>query len=265
MKNFFKYLKVDLYRCFLSIRFVSAVVISISILLVASLEANAGFFNPDVYSLFLYTMYTLPHILIMSGAAFAYAGSICEDMEHLYIRNEIMRGTKKSFVAARILTIFLSAQSVVTIGCTLFAVILRIWYPWVIEKDGNMYEITIESGLFGELPAGGFHLPYFVLWGVVYGILAGVLALIASWLSLYIPNKTLMLISPVVIFYFLEQLSVKIFPQYVGLEIFFTIDFCWTQNTGMAMLVVISVAVLGMLLFGCLIYNKLKKGGVVCG
>lgn len=122
MDKIIKYIKVDLYRCFLSKRFVTAVVIILVVLLLGVQEAEKGYFDADVYSYFLFTMQMTPHFLIFSGAAFAYAGSFCEDREHCYIRNEVMRGNKKSFVVARVVTVFLSAQIVVMLGSAAFAV-----------------------------------------------------------------------------------------------------------------------------------------------
>lgn len=69
-----------------------------------------------------------------------------------------------------------------------------------------------------------------------------------------------MLISPVVIYYFLEILYSKFFPVTThGINILFTINECWTQNTGMAVLVLLMIALSVMLLFGYLIYGRLKK------
>lgn len=260
MDEVIKYIKVDLYRCFLSRRFAIAVIIILGILLLGLQEAEQGYFEADVYSYFLFTMEMTPHILIFSGAAFAYAGSFCEDREHWYIRNEVMRGNKKSFVAARIVTVFLSAQVAVMLGSTIFAYILHFFYPWAKANTTGMYECVVEMGIFRGLPIRGYHFLYFVLWGLVYGVLAGILSVVSTWISLYISSRALMLISPVVIFYFLDQWGGKLFPETTyGLNILFSCDYCWTQNTGKAVIVLIMIALLAMLLFGCLIYSKLKK------
>lgn len=260
MDEIVKYIKVDLYRCFVSKRFVTAVVIILVVLLLGVQEAKQGYFDVDVYSYFLFTMQMTPHLLIFSGAAFAYAGSFCEDREHCYIRNEVMRGNKKSFVAARVVTVFLSAQIAVMLASSIFACILHFFHPWVITNRTNMYETVVEEGIFRGLPMRGYHFLYFVLWGLVYGVLAGILSVVSTWISLYISNTVLMLISPVVIFYFFDVLYSKIFQATsYGINIFFTIEYCWTQNTGMAVFVILMIALSAMLLFGCLIYQRMKK------
>lgn len=260
MDEIVKYIKVDLYRCFLSKRFVTAVVIIVGVLLLSVQEAEQGYFDADVYSYFLFTMEMTPHLLIFSGAAFAYAGSFCEDREHCYIRNEVMRGNKKSFVAARVVTVFLSAQIAVTLGAAIFACILHFFHPWALPDTTNMYETVLEAGIFQGLSKGGYHFLYFVLWGLCYGAFAGILSIVSTWISLYISNTVLMLISPVVIYYFLDILYSKFFTATTyGINIFFTIEYCWTQNTGMAVFVILMISLSAMLLFGCLIYSRLKK------
>lgn len=260
MDGIIKYIKVDLYRCFLSKRFVIAVVIILGVLLLGVQEAEKGYFDADVYSYFIFTMQMAPHLLIFSGAAFAYAGSFCEDREHCYIRNEVMRGNKKSFVAARVVTVFLSAQIAVTLGAAIFACILHFFHPWALPNTTNTYETALEAGIFHGLSKGGYHFLYFVLWGLCYGTLAGILSVVSTWISLYISNTVLMLISPVVIYYFLDHLYSNFFTATTyGINIFFTIECCWTQNTRLAVLVMLMSSLSVMLLFGYLIYGRLKR------
>lgn len=227
MDGIVKYIKVDLYRCFLSKRFVIAVLIILGVLLFGVQEAEKDSSNADVYFYFLFTMDMAPHLLIFSGAAFAYAGSFCEDREYRYIRNEVMRGNKKSFVAARVVTVFLSAQIAVTLGAAIFACILRFFHPWALPNTTNMYETAVEAGIFHGLSKGGYHFLYFVFWGLCYGAFAGILSVVSTWISLYISNTVLMLISPVVICYFSDHLYSKFFPVNThGIHILFTINEC---------------------------------------
>ena len=265
MKNFFKYLKVDLYRCFCSFRFFVAVVVVVGILLLGLQETNMGYENQDVFSYFIFTMCMMPHMLILSAAEIAYGGSLFEDLEHTFIRSEIMRGNLRSFVVSRVIMIFLSAQCVVAIGTTIFTAILHMLHPWVIKENSGMYEMVLNNGMFCTLVENEHYFLCFSLWGIIYGVLAGVLAVVSTWISLYIPSRMLMLVSPVVVYYFVEVFVGNHIIESFDLSLLFTIDYCWTSNTGIAMLVLIAIAVISISFFGYLIYRKLKRGGVVCG
>ena len=256
VKRFISYLRVDLYRCFVNWRFWAAVLVIFAVLLGSLRERIANVGGKDVYGNFLNTVGLAPALLIFSGSMIAFTGSLCEDREHKYIQNMILRGSIKSYLAARLVVLFIAAQMSVTIGGSLFALLLRCFYPWAAPGTTNDYEIALHSSIFSGLVENEHHFLFFVLWNLIQGIFAGILAVISAWISLYIPSRVMILAAPVVLYYFLDVLVGTLFPG-GQIMLFFSIDYGWTTDRTKALLAITGITLGSVVLFGCLIYKKL--------
>lgn len=220
MRKFRFYLKTDLKRLLCSPRPAVSVLLTVAVLFFAVFEGidlHAG-----VLYVFSLVMYGMPAMMIFVCAAIAFADSFCEDMEHKYVMQQVIRGNAGAYVLARMLTVFLAAMFSAAAGIFLFANILHFRLAWVEEAGMEQYNNLLGMGtLKGFLENRRFEL-YFICYGLQYGFLAGILSLWASWLSLYISNRMLVLAAPMILYYFADYLLAGLFPGVLNLGLIFS-------------------------------------------
>ena len=78
------------------------------------------------------------------------------------------------------------------LGSLLFVASIRLKIPWTSE---GLQDIFME-GMYGSLIAGEHYWSYVFLCALQMGMLAGTLSLAASFLSMFVSNKMLILITP---------------------------------------------------------------------
>lgn len=88
---------------------------------------------------------TMPAMMIFVCAAIAFADSFCEDMEHKYVMQQVIRGNAGAYVLARMLTVFLAAMFSAAAGLFLFANILHFRLAWVEEAAAYVPENKGEN------------------------------------------------------------------------------------------------------------------------
>lgn len=118
MMKFCSYLKADLKRMLCSAKPFLSVILTVGVLLLATLEGidlHAG-----VLYIFSLVMYGMPAMMILVCAAVAYADSFCEDVEHKYMMQQIIRGDVGAYVFAKMSGIFLAAMFTTAFGIFLF-------------------------------------------------------------------------------------------------------------------------------------------------
>lgn len=128
--------------------------------------------------------------------AFPYAASLCEDLEHKYVRYQTVRGSLKRYVASKVGVVYLSSVLAMVLGSMLFVAYCRTQGPWVNEEDigpyvNGVYESLVESGHYGW---------YCAFYALQLGFLAAILSVLSAFFSLYITNKVTVFILPVVIY-----------------------------------------------------------------
>ncbi len=204
----------------------------LSVVLTAGVLLSAVFegidLDTDVLYVFSLVMYGLPAMMVLVCAAVPYADSICEDMEHKYVMQQIIRGDMKSYISARIFSIFLSALFATAFGIFLFACLLHIKLAWVDVTDLQHYEhMLVSGGLRLFLKNKSFAL-YFFCYGLRYGVLSGILSLWASYLSMYISSRMLVLAAPVILYYFLDYMLAEISGSRINMALVFHLptSFC---------------------------------------
>ncbi len=77
--------------------------------------------------------------------AFPYAASLCEDLEHKYVRYQTVRGSLKRYVASKVGVVYLSSVLAMVLGSMLFVAYCRTQGPWVNEEDIGPYVDRVIS------------------------------------------------------------------------------------------------------------------------
>lgn len=219
MKRFCSYLRADFKRLLCSAKPAVSVALTVAVLLLAVLEGI--YLDAGVLYVFSLVMYGMPAMMILVCGALAYADSFCQDAEQKYMIQQIVRGDAGAYILARICSIFLSAMLTTALGIFLFANILHLRLAWVAASGMEQYEGLLRGGgLRIFLKSRRFEL-YFLCYGLQYGLLSGILSLWAAYLSLYLPNRMLVLAAPMILYYFTDYLLAGLFPGMINLGLIF--------------------------------------------
>lgn len=249
------YFKIDAERMLFSLRFWVAVLFVPCILLAGILEDVS--LESDVCGIVAIVMYSIPSVLILLCGSFAFADSFCEDIEHKYMMQQILRGGIKQYVAARLINIFLGAMAVTALGLLLYACILRIWFPW--NGVSDIYEDWLVAGRFTGLLSHQHYVLYFLMYGIQYGALVGILALWSAYISLFAPNRMLVWSFPVIGFYFFDNLYSTLFPGNAAISLLFTLSFNAFKNDWMEMVVIVSISLVHIILLYGLVIRRIRR------
>lgn len=257
MKKICYYLKADVKRLLCSARLVLSVLLSVGVLLIAALEGI--YWDAGVLYVFSLVMYGMPAMMILICGAAAFADSFCEDMEHKYLTQQLLRGNVGAYVSARMLSIFFAAMLTTALGTFLFVNILHLRLAWVEASGVEQYESLLRAGgLRGLLGSGRFEL-YFFCYGMQYGALTGILSLWASYLSFYISNRMLVLAAPMILYYFTDYLLAGIFPGKINLGLLFSAANNLFSNDFLAVFLVAVIAIMNFILLKPLLARKIGR------
>lgn len=257
MMKFCSYLKADLKRMLCSAKPFLSVILTVGVLLLATLEGidlHAG-----VLYIFSLVMYGMPAMMILVCAAVAYADSFCEDVEHKYMMQQIIRGNVGAYVFAKMSGIFLAAMFTTAFGIFLFVNILHFHLAWVKESGMEQYGHLLRAGGFRILLRNRKFGLYFLCYGIQYGLLSGILSLWASYLSLYISNRMLVLAAPMILYYFTDYLLAGIFPGVVNSELIFSASNNLFSNDLISVLFAVVIVIINFMLLGILMARKVRR------
>ena len=135
-------------------------------------------------------------MIVYAFCAFSYATVFCEDLEHKYARYSINRGNTLKYVVSKAVIVYGSSVITMVLGSLLFVAAIRLKLPWT---SGAADQSTYLAGMYSSLIAGEHYWAYVFLCTLQMGMLAGVLSLAASFLSMFVSNKMLILITPILI------------------------------------------------------------------
>lgn len=263
MKKFGPYLRADLKRLLCSARPASSVALTVAVLLLAALEGI--FLEAGVLYVFSLVMYGMPAMMILVCGALAYADSFCQDIEHKYMMQQIIRGDTGAYVLARICSIFLAAMLTTALGIFLFANVLHIRLAWVEASGAEQYEGLLRGGgLRILLKSRRFEL-YFLCCGLQYGLLSGILSLWAAYLSLYLPNRMLVLAAPMILYYFADYLLVGKFPGMINLWLIFCASNNLLADDFLSVLLAVGITAVNLGLLWTLMVRKIRGRGSMMG
>lgn len=109
-------------------KLVISIALTMGVLLLSTLEGIA--LDTNVLYVFSIVMYGMPAMMILVCGAIAFADSFCEDIEHKYVMQQVIRGDIEGYVSARIFSIFTVTMLSVTFGIFLFANIMHFKLAW---------------------------------------------------------------------------------------------------------------------------------------
>lgn len=257
MKKFCSYLRADLKRLLCSAKIFISVALTVAVLLLAALEGID--FHAGVLYVFSLVMYGMPAMIILICGALAFADSLCEDAEHKYMRQQIIRGGTGMYVLARICSIFLSAFVTTALGIFLFANILHFRLAWVELSGQQEYDNLLRAGGLRIFLKNRQFEGYFLCYGLQYGLLSGILSLWASYLSLYISNRMLVLAAPMILYYFADYVLAGIFPGMVNVGLIFSASCSLFSNDLLSVLFAAAVTVVNFVLVWALMLGKITE------
>ncbi len=146
-------------------------------------------------------LYTFFHAANMSGmrmvfifCALPYAASFCDDLEYGYVRFQAVRGSLKHYVAAKAGVIYLSSIATLLPGSLIFVLLCRTLGPWTLPDTASGGIIAFEG-----LIESGHYIWYCMLCSLQLGLLAGIFSVMSALFSLYITNKAMVFVLPVLI------------------------------------------------------------------
>ncbi len=163
--------------------------------LLFSLENSAfepGMVNENAMDTCIMAMESSGVMITYAFCAFAFAPVFCEDLEQKYLRYSIGRGNRGKYVVSKAAVIYLASAAAMILGMGIFCLYVRTRLPWT--RDGVC---SLAGGLYGSLIEKGQYASYLFLCALQMGMLAGTLSLFAAFVSLFVTNKMIILITPV--------------------------------------------------------------------
>lgn len=251
-----QYLKMDFYRSLFSWQFLIGIFGVVCIMFLAIFENN----QLDTSVLYVYAMvvYGLPFMTVHIMCAFPYATSFCEDWENKYFHLEVVRGKLGYYICSKVVVIFLTSVLTLVIGSMIFVCVLHLFLPWIMQQD-SIYMGYLETGGLTQFLRSQNFILFFLLSSVQYGLLSGILALLASYVSLFISNKLLILAVPAIGYYFIENfMSVLLGKNTFDLILLFDSSYSLFSNDLLSYIFSVGISILSVVIFNFLIYKRIK-------
>lgn len=251
-----RYLYAEFNRIVKGKRFYLAIA-GVTAALFFALEGSIDF-NSSVLYVFTSATYKAGFVAVFIFCACPSATCFSEDLEANYIRYVIIRGTLKRYVLSKVIAIFLSSIFIMTAGCTLFALICRVWLPW---QDADSVHNIVSSGSFRIFLEYDTKWLWFAAYGVQRGILAGILALMSSYISLYITNRMIVFAAPAFIYQLILELGFGFFND-LGIfhpVLVFDAQYNIFYHDSLSFLWAVALGIIFAILIGFAIYKKVGK------
>lgn len=116
-----RFLKTDFYRAFSSVKILLS---SLGVFFVSVWTGKVSQQCPDVLSQFNYTKWTSLYILIFFFGSLAFSDSMLEDKEHGFLKQQMLRCGRKTYVSGRTFCCFVSTAFTISFGSMLYILYL---------------------------------------------------------------------------------------------------------------------------------------------
>lgn len=192
------YLKTDIRRLIKNYPIYLAIV-GVAVSMWFSLEDYAfteGMVNGNALDTYGFAVSMSGIMIAYAFCAFSYATVFCEDLEYKYARYSINRGNTWKYVVSKAVVVYGASVITMVLGSLLFVASIRLKIPWTSE---GLQDAFFMEGMYGSLIVGKHYWPYVFLSALQMGMFAGTLSLAASFLSMFVSNKMLILITPILI------------------------------------------------------------------
>lgn len=192
----------DWKRAF-GIQFYISVVVSVLVMFMFMITQKMQ--EQSVFEIVEMNMYSIEFTLVIAMATVPYAHAFIEDFERKTIYQIVTRTDFRRYIISKTATIFLSAVMTVTASTILYVCLLRVsGHAWMSDCLLQSYEI---NGIgFPDLELWWLleshkEMLFYLMAGLQMGLLAGLVTLVASLLSLYIRNRMMIIVFPVICLY----------------------------------------------------------------
>ena len=254
---FRRYIAIDMKRAFCSWKIIVSILGICLVMGIASLETRI--WQLSVLNSYYYVIYSMPFLLTLIFTTFAFGNCFCEDIEHSYIRFQVIRGNLQLYVISKVIVISLSAVFTMMMGMLLFVLVLRMNFPWIDLAEGT-FETLAEYGSFRLFLENGNYIVYFIFCGIQYGLLAAVLAVAAALFSLLYHDALFVLSVPLIVRYLIQYYS-DLLPGYDQLNpnAIYDISYNVWDHDWLSFTYAGGVSVLAIVLLGMAIYQMIKR------
>ncbi len=222
MKMFFRYMRTDLKRALEGAGFwlsIAAVAVAGLLYLIEELDSYL-----DVMYVFHQAIYGSMFFLNYIFTAIPCASLLVEDWETGYYRPAMVRGGLISYGIAKAAVIFTIPSAVLAAGNFLFLLILKVRLPWM-GSVGSQVAGVVGERVAGALLANGHYLTYAICYCLELGILLGILNLLAACCSMYLKNRLLTWIAPLLFYFLIQYLLILAGISDLGLLCFFDLTY----------------------------------------
>ena len=216
-------------------KFLISIALMICVLLFSTLEGIA--LDTNVLYVFSIVMYGMPAMMILVCGAIAFADSFCEDIEHKYVIQQVIRGDIERYVSARILSIFFVTMLSVTFGMFLFASILHFKLAWV-DVSGLQYDHIIHAGGLRFFLIHKWYSLYYFCYGIQHSITPP---------------------APMIQYYFMDYILSALSSGTLSLAAIFSPSNNIFLNDFLSVLPVVMIAVMNLILLRKLLIRKLRR------
>lgn len=258
MKERTHYFLMDIWRCICS----GKTVVGVVGVFLALLLASGNQVGVTVFDYYTGALYGVPFLLAMSFCAFSYADCFCDDFETKYINAVLIRGGLKRYAFSKVMVTLISSAVTMVLGSLIYVLILHVRFPWN-DRNGSIYMTLADSGGFRYFLSNGHYMIYFVLVALQLGLLAGMLSVFASYISLYISNKLLVMSVPLIgyylFYYYVSALAgdAKWLKIKIVFDATYGIKVCDNDLLAFLYAVFIALVVVGVLTLA--IYRKIRR------
>lgn len=244
------YIKADMLRLGKSYTWYLGIA-GVAFALFCSLEGR-GFENGSVIFTYVFATHLSGVLLTYLFSAVPFATVFCEDIEQKYMNYEIIRGNFKTYVRSKCVVIYVSSFLTMVIGTLIFVLLCRTQIPWV---NWDMTDLSMEkAGCYGTLLEKGHYVVYCLLYASHLGMWSGLLSLMAALGSVYVSNKLLICVLPILCHLLLGMVNINGYGAdmvYANMKIF---QYDWL-NFGFLFAASLAAACI----IGKLIYISLKQ------
>lgn len=216
MKRFFCVLGQDLRRTILSWTFLAAV-LGFAAINVATLFDEYQFTSADTSILYLQMLmgYRDFYIVFLLFAALPGTTLFCSDWDNRYIRFSIMRSTKNTYAASKVIACFISA---------VLTILLAEWLTvFIFSFKFNLYVPENSYSSYGAYQAWitpeGTPL-YLTATFLCKGFCAGFLSVTALWFSTKVTNVFVTLATPMLAYYLIQVVgfATRVLPSNLSID-----------------------------------------------
>lgn len=212
-KKFYRLLFSDFKRAFISKNFLIASLLVTFFYILGTLESFAESIKYgseinvyDMHSMATFSTFSLLNYVL---CAFPFSGSFAIDFKSNYHRMIIARSGKRNYAVSKVIVTAISGMLCLVVGELIYLLICSFFGPAVslttISELNTAGTGAFETIANANMLIDGNYIGYFVLLAISRGLIGSFLSLIALSVSLKIQNVFVIVSSPMLIYYFIEN------------------------------------------------------------